>query len=348
MNYRKLLSRHRSVLMGIAGLLILLEHSGWDGGVSALKLIARNGSIGVDIFVFVSGFGLAGSLNRRPEFYAYYRRRARRVLPAYYAVMLAMLAAGLALAVAGRRSDVGSWFLEHALPVGVWLNYVPKYWYVSATMGYYAIAPLFFFAIKRSRFPWASTAFLLAVTVLLVPAVSHMDNVAKVLGRLPALVLGLAVGTADQEECREGAPKWGTGLAALAFAALLSIAALYGLYRRGLAAYGGEMGSRLLLDLVAPPLCVLLAYLAEILERMPLRGVNRGLAHLGKYSLEIYLGHILIRDLLHRELHFRPVVVLLAMLALSYPAARAIHWTAERLLALWDRAMARLRRPDAA
>ena len=259
-----------------------------------------------------------------------------------------VLAAGLALAAAGRRSDVGSWFLEHALPVGVWLNYVPKYWYVSATMGYYAIAPLFFFAIKRSRFPWASTAFLLAVTVLLVSVVSHMDNVTKVLGRLPALVLGLAVGAADQEECREGAPKWGTGLAALAFAALLSIAALYGLYRRGLAAYGGEMGSRLLLDLVAPPLCVLLAYLAEILERMPLRVVNRGLAHLGKYSLEIYLGHILIRDLLHRELHFRPVVVLLAMLALSYPAARAIHWTAERLLALWDRAMARLRRPDAA
>ena len=55
--------------------------------------------------MFVSGFGLAGSLNRRPEFYAYYRRRARRVLPAYYAVMVAMLALWDRAMVRLRRPD---------------------------------------------------------------------------------------------------------------------------------------------------------------------------------------------------------------------------------------------------
>ena len=60
MNYRILLSRHRSAIMGVAALMIVFFHSEWHGLPAYAVHLQRHMNVGVDIFVFLSGFGWFG------------------------------------------------------------------------------------------------------------------------------------------------------------------------------------------------------------------------------------------------------------------------------------------------
>lgn len=60
------ISKYRSELMGVATILIFVVHS-YDRGVvmpASIKTICALGSLGVDIFLLVSGFGLWYSLSK--------------------------------------------------------------------------------------------------------------------------------------------------------------------------------------------------------------------------------------------------------------------------------------------
>lgn len=61
-----LLSKYRTLLMGIATLGIIIGHSmgfGCYSPSSVLKSLIMHGSLGVDIFLFLSGLGCWYSLN---------------------------------------------------------------------------------------------------------------------------------------------------------------------------------------------------------------------------------------------------------------------------------------------
>lgn len=62
----KQISKFRTPLMGIATILIFIVHAPDNGVVmpNALKTICALGSLGVDLFLLLSGFGLWYSLNR--------------------------------------------------------------------------------------------------------------------------------------------------------------------------------------------------------------------------------------------------------------------------------------------
>ena len=52
-NYRELISKHRSAIMGLMALLIILYHADWNTGFSIYdNTVNQFGSIGVDVFVF--------------------------------------------------------------------------------------------------------------------------------------------------------------------------------------------------------------------------------------------------------------------------------------------------------
>src|SRR3954470_9313305 len=86
----------RSDIEGLRGLAILLVVA-FHAGVSWLA----GGFVGVDVFFVLSGFFITGLLAREvtstgdvdlPEFYA---RRARRLLPSFFVVLLATVAIAL-------------------------------------------------------------------------------------------------------------------------------------------------------------------------------------------------------------------------------------------------------------
>ena len=89
MEYR-LLSRYRSELMGAAMLWVMLFHSfDLQLGNETLEQIKAAGFGGVDIFILLSCVGLTMSLTRREQdFVSFMGRRAGRILPAYFVVMI--------------------------------------------------------------------------------------------------------------------------------------------------------------------------------------------------------------------------------------------------------------------
>ena len=79
---RRYLSASRNELKGIAILWVVLFHA--QLGLSGLGYqIQRIGYGGVDLFFFLSGFGLYHSLERSSDLRGYLKRRCERLLPSY-------------------------------------------------------------------------------------------------------------------------------------------------------------------------------------------------------------------------------------------------------------------------
>ena len=86
----KAFSQYRSELMGAAMLWVMLFHAyDLDLGLPLLNWGRAAGFGGVDIFILLSSMGLTMSLIRREQEYgAFLLRRSRRILPAYFVVMV--------------------------------------------------------------------------------------------------------------------------------------------------------------------------------------------------------------------------------------------------------------------
>lgn len=334
MNYRSLLSRHRSAIMGVAAVLIVFFHAEWKAAPGILGLLAREGQAGVDLFVFLTGFGLAHSLAKRPAPAAYWSRRLRRLLPAYYVwlTVMTLIALGL-MALRLRQGDFLHWLLLHLFPVGIWLNHQPQVWYVSAALGYCALAPMICALLTRARHPRAAAALLVLATGVVLPSVWGMGDVELALIRIPALVVGLAVGLEDAR----GDAGSVAGLACLAALAALGLCLSRGAGLPLLRDIPPKELHRLTLSLLAPALAAALALLFEGLERLKLTVPAKAFGALGRVSLESYLAHVVVSGLVRDTLRLPGPAVLLILLATCYPLARLWAWAAARLLGLWDR-----------
>lgn len=77
----------RSALMGIAILWVVFYHFGFH--IPGIKHLMRYGYAGVDIFMFLSGFGLYYSLNRNGNLWSYYKKRLIRIFPSYFVIGIA-------------------------------------------------------------------------------------------------------------------------------------------------------------------------------------------------------------------------------------------------------------------
>lgn len=115
-------------LRAVAVIPVVLYHA----GLPALS----GGFVGVDVFFVISGFLITGILRDelaagRFSIIGFYERRARRILPALAAVILACLAAGLALAGPKELERLA----QSALAT---LFFGSNIWFWQATSGYFA------------------------------------------------------------------------------------------------------------------------------------------------------------------------------------------------------------------
>ncbi|MEV0900633.1 acyltransferase [Actinoplanes sp. NPDC049802] len=143
------------------------------------------GTAGVMLFFLVSGYIIPASLERRGDLRAFWRSRARRLLPLYLAVIAVLVVAHPpaepAAAVAGHAT-----MLPFLLGVPL---VTPVFWTLSFEMAFYLlVTTLFTVRAQRSLLPPVILAVLGAATAPLVPLR---------LGTIPAagaavLVLGLA------------------------------------------------------------------------------------------------------------------------------------------------------------
>ncbi len=275
-----LLSRYRSELMGLAMISVMLFHS-WDLdlGLSPLNYLRSIGFGGVDIFMLLSGIGLAMSLSRREQEYGeFMERRAKRLLPAYFAVMVPYT---LCLWSVGRA--YASTLVWNSLLLNYWVHCAGSFnWYVSGIMLLYLVTPPAVRFLRSRRHPGAVLLAVTAVSFLVSQVLmrdtwwNHLDLIYRVPIYTAGLVIGIWIADGKKFGVMDG----------VALALLFSEGLVYG-------TFCGSMGDyaplAYLFAFTTVPVCLALAWL---MDRLPLGWLRTALRFVGEHSLEIYLLNV--------------------------------------------------------
>lgn len=318
------ISRYRGEMMGLAMLFVILFHVALsrDNPFYGLR---RCGNVGVDLFLFLSGVGLWHGWVRRPDVWAFYRRRMLRLLPAW-----------LICATAFYLPDwLGAQRYSRSLPdllgditvnLDFWLHDELTFWYVPAIMMLYLWAPWYMRLIERHPvFRWLPV--LMVVWCVMVQRVVPLHHAVGHLeifwSRVPIFFIGINMG----EQVRSGRTLEPQSLWLFALVAAVTGGTCVYLeqYRHGLFPLYEE---RMLYIPLTVSLSVLLC---KALGRVP-GGVRRMLCAVGALSLEAYLIH------LHFVyVHVQPLAIgywpaFLLTVAATLPAAWLLHAIVGRMM----------------
>ena len=282
MGYR-LLSRYRAPLMGFAMLWVMLFHANdLELGHPLLDGIRAAGFGGVDIFILLSAMGLVLSLSRREQDYSsFMARRAGRILPAYYLVVIPYT-----LYLILTQGKYWSALIWNTTLLYYWMRSSAAFnWYVAGAMTFYAIAPFCFRRLRASGNRAGLTAAGVAGALLVCQLLMQEGYwyVTDFFFRVPVFFLGLLLGFYVGEE-RELDKKdlifWSASLLAgvgyLAAAFLWTDCPL-------------ELPLCHLFLFTSVPMCLVLCFL---FEKLPLNWRGRCLGLGGENSLEIYLLNV--------------------------------------------------------
>lgn len=307
-----LLSKYRSQLMGAAILWVMLFHAQPPVPFAPLNALFRAGFGGVDIFIVLSAVGLVCSLSRRQQDRAaFLSRRAGRILPAYFAVMVPYT---LYLILSGRAG--WSALIWNCTLLYYWVQPRGAFnWYVAGIMGFYAATPWCFARWRRSKHRELLTLGAVLAGLALCQVLTHEGywQYTDVFFRIPVYFLGLLMGfyVAEERPLTAKSALFWTG------SVLLGAGYFYIHLTRDWIGWPVHFPDCHLFLFTTVPCCLLLALL---LDRLPLGLLSRGLDFLGRRSLEIYLLNVSFFSAPAESL-FRCVLLFAANIAL----AAALH-----------------------
>lgn len=191
------ISKYRTQLMGCATIMILLCHANGYGVVLPpfLRNLLIYGNLGVDIFLFLSGFGCFYSLSKANNIMMFYRRRMFRVLLPYIIISVFFLI------IDGILHDdfcFGQWLYEFST-IGFWHQHKGA-WFVALIIPIYLISPFLYKSLQ-------CTSRKLIVCMLLITSImvltSHevypseasqyelIDNLQWAFGRSISFIIGM-------------------------------------------------------------------------------------------------------------------------------------------------------------
>lgn len=167
---------------GVAVLMVLLYHAlFWSARVDAMNPVSRlvieatqPGWLGVQLFFVLSGFLITGILvdgRERPGYFRrFYSRRARRILPAYLAVLTALAICRLAQPPFLIASLL---FASNLAPLlGIPLQYGPL-WSLAVEEQFYLFWPLLVRLLRPRRIAQLSAAIIIATPIVRLVAFRH-------------------------------------------------------------------------------------------------------------------------------------------------------------------------------
>lgn len=264
------ISESRTFVMGVSMMIIMLFHQHFVER-PLFEPISTFGLWGVDIFMFVSGFGCAYSIKKSERqghwVRQFYWRRATRIMPA------ALIAGWIMLPF---RDIVG--FKDY---VGMHL------WYMKVILIFYAMAPFAFILMfkMKCRVCMLSSvvATLMAIIIYGVYCIHELPfwnawDLYNLRGRLPAFILGMGIVLLDNN-LKINKSWW-------AFAAALGVLAGEVVYFKKNEIGFSESNFYFLLPAL-PMFCLVCTMLRRYMSDALVRIVE----WFGKYSLELYLVH---------------------------------------------------------
>lgn len=203
------ISQYRTELMGVATLLVVFGHSAGNGVVMPgwMESLCGLASVGVDIFLLVSGLGLWYSLrsaevaHHRGGVIQWYKRRYKRILVPY------LLIVGLSniLAISRGKSIVTA--ILDISTINYWINHKSA-WYIAMLIPLYALTPLHDLICKKVKNPvlYSLVLLILIIGVSLIQfettnvnISNFIENVRHVIVHLPAFYIGFMLAPMAKE-----------------------------------------------------------------------------------------------------------------------------------------------------
>lgn len=311
----EIISKYRTEWMGLAMLQILLYHivDGWLGYGDFFNTL--DGWTGVacsflntKAFLFLSGFGLFYSLNKAFSLRKYYTNRILRLFPAYiicsiiWYICRDIIQEHNILRFAADMTLTSFWG---------WGNE----WYLAVSLLLYLLFPLYFFCIRNVGIK--SHLFCLALVICLIfsinVALNHIvtdyyQMIRIGLGKLHFFFIGAFVAYLSIKKVKCNALM----LAIVLFAIyILHVFIKHRFFMEQLP----ELFYDLMYEMALFGALMLLCNYSDILKRV------KFLTWMGKYSLEIYLLHMYVYNVLTKFFHceYYLVIVLLCTFLLAYP-----------------------------
>ena len=301
-----LLSLYRDELFGISIISIMILHYCKDvlGETDVPKLLYYFaygwekiiGSIGVDVFLFLSGIGLYYSMTKNCGISEFYSRRFKRVLEPY-------LIFGLFFWVfydfIYYPQSIGRFLLDYSL-LAFWFVENHHFWYLSVCIPMYLIFPLIFQIVKEQDLLMRrkKEVILLILSLLsvffislLFPQWYSMTEIG--LCRFFAFLLGCFVARLVYEK-KQLKNIWALVLSGIVLRLIVLLLKQGGKNILWLSI--NLPFNRWILTLFALSLMLLCVV---VLDSFQLEKVKKILKWIGNYSLELYITHISIRIFLH-------------------------------------------------
>ena len=182
-------STYRRELMGISILLIMLEHCFMGMYSDVFLKLVRNGEIGVELFMLLSGMGIFFSLDNNPHAGQFYKRRFKRILPSYL-----MVVGGFFCWQDLIKEFKPIEFISNLFRIPFFTQGNRWFWFFVLIVVCYLIAPLFYRWIKEGRFKLWHVILLLFVVVagcsFMAPS-GAVRSLRLLLFRIPSFLLGM-------------------------------------------------------------------------------------------------------------------------------------------------------------
>lgn len=312
------ISKYRTPIMGIAAILVVLVHTSMTLQVWVFEQIRYYGYTGVDIFLFLSGFGLYHALHKKPKLSTFFTRRMLRIYPAFIPALLFWI---FDLYQAGTIS--GAWqgfsvFFGNLLgiyhytgaPEYLWYN-----WYILALPLYYLLAPPIA-RIIRDYEGRGTVVLMMGAFALMIPFFGKYLLI-RTFSRFPIYILGFRFGQLhlQKKELTKAQTGFWIGLAVVVMSLVLIFAQRY----YDAFSYWGLWWWPF--AFITPGFVMILAAICQGLSKIHVSLFVLEL--LGAASFEIYLVHMKIFEHfrqagLRSEIAWWGLVVLVLILGLLY------------------------------
>ena len=264
--------------MGFAIILIMICHSTlyFDNLYvkSAYNHIKQFCKIGVDIFFILSGIGLTFSIKNDNNRTNFYKKRFRRLFPAYCVVIASWAIISITLNIESMQNFIWKYSL-----ISFFISGELAEWYVAAIAVLYILFPALYFLVNKNKKIYVLLTVLIYIISLWISLTNQSDSKLRVINeafvvRVPAFLIGIAIGNEMQKANSYIFPI--KLLGTFCFIMLIADYVWNPILARWI--------ERVLFLPIALLLCVLVSNILDVHSSKALRII-------GRYTFEIYLVH---------------------------------------------------------
>lgn len=282
------ISKYRNEIFGLAIISIMVLHyleyvpQAEYIHLASFKNAARVycsviGSVGVDIFLFLSGFGISYSLTKKPDILNFYGKRFIRVLVPY------LVLGGIYWIIKDfiiLHENVLTFFYDYTL-ISFWIDGNRTFWYISLIWILYLLSPFVYSTGKTGMITVSILSIIMSIGIYLFFS-KVFYNIEIAILRVPVYFIGMLC-SLFANDGKTVNPYWWIG-------------GVLAVILKGIAGYFDFPFARLINMPYAITLILLYIHLRKIMREKN-NIIQRFLISTGQYSLEFYIIHVALRSI---------------------------------------------------